>query len=176
MTRENNRGPIERELTKEPVPGLRCVYYDLPRWARFWKKGQRGIRLYYYLWQLGAYRIARQLHRNIRFDVAHHLTFGTAWLPSLISWLPVPFVWGPVGGVEPYPSEFFRLLPWRRRLFEGLKSLAKLGGRIDPLVWLTEKRAVLILAQTPATVSFLPKAYRGKAMVFPAVGISRKEL
>ena len=176
MTRKNNRGPIEHELTREAVPGLRCIYYDLPRWARFWKKGQRGVRLYYYLWQLGAYRVARQLHRSIRFDVAHHLTFGTAWLPSPISLLPMPFVWGPVGGVEPYPRTFFRLLPWRRRLYEGLKSLAKLWGKIDPLVWLTAKRAAVILAQTPATVSFLPKACRGKALVFPAVGISREEM
>lgn len=176
ITRKNNRDSIEQELAKHPAPGLRCVYYDLPAWARFWKKGQRGIRLYYYLWQLGAYRVARQLHASIHFDVSHHLTFGTAWLPSLIAWLPMPFVWGPVGGVEPYPNGFLRQLPWRGRLSEGLKALAKIWGRVDPFVRVTARRATLILAQTPATVSFLPKCYRGKAIVFPAVGISHVEM
>src|ERR1700683_2444848 len=51
MTRSNNREPIERALTAEPIDGAQFVYYDLPRWLRFWKKRQRGIRLYYYLWQ-----------------------------------------------------------------------------------------------------------------------------
>src|ERR1039458_9148705 len=43
------------------------VYFDLPRWAAFWKKGRRGGHAYYYLWQLGAYFVARKLHREVGF-------------------------------------------------------------------------------------------------------------
>src|SRR6266511_405878 len=55
ITRANNRDPIERELAKQPMPNVRWVYFDLPKWSRFWKKGPRGVHLYYYLWQIGAY-------------------------------------------------------------------------------------------------------------------------
>jgi len=52
LTRANNCPVIEVELAQSPVPGLHFVYHDLPPWARFWRRGQRGVQLYYYLWQL----------------------------------------------------------------------------------------------------------------------------
>src|SRR4051812_45653270 len=72
LTRANNRPEIEAELSSHPIPGLHFAYYDLPRWARWWKRGQRGVRLYYYLWQLGIYCVAKRLHREVGFDLAHH--------------------------------------------------------------------------------------------------------
>ncbi|MGB2889494.1 MAG: hypothetical protein WBC04_17505, partial [Candidatus Acidiferrales bacterium] len=59
ITRLNNRDAIDRALAGSPMPRVHFVYYDLPQWARFWKKGQRGTRAYYYLWQIGAYRLAK---------------------------------------------------------------------------------------------------------------------
>ena len=52
ITRANNRKPIEKALAKNPLPNAHFIYFDLPHWARFWKRGQRGAHLYYYLWQL----------------------------------------------------------------------------------------------------------------------------
>jgi hypothetical protein len=49
ITRANNRGAIEIESAKGITPDVNWIYYDLPRWARFWKKGARGMRIYYYL-------------------------------------------------------------------------------------------------------------------------------
>src|SRR5579864_4765887 len=42
LTRANNRPAIERETARTPMPSVHFVYYDLPRWARWWKHGQRG--------------------------------------------------------------------------------------------------------------------------------------
>jgi len=55
ITRHSNKRAIERSLSLSPNPNLHFIYVDLPRWARFWKKGDRGVRLYYYLWQLRAW-------------------------------------------------------------------------------------------------------------------------
>jgi hypothetical protein len=59
LTRANNVGACERGLAN--LPGLRLLVhgYDLPCWARWWKKGQRGMHFYYVLWQWRAYRRAR---------------------------------------------------------------------------------------------------------------------
>ena len=47
LTRANNRSAIEAALAQRPpMHNLRFCYYDLPAWARWWKKGRRGIRLY----------------------------------------------------------------------------------------------------------------------------------
>src|SRR5690348_9180720 len=79
ITRSNNRARIEQHLVAESLSRLNFVYYDTPRFTRFWKKGQRGIHAYYYLWQAGAYFVARKLHRQIGFDRAHHVTLGAYW-------------------------------------------------------------------------------------------------
>src|SRR5207302_2919126 len=93
LTRAANRSSIESFLAREPLPRARFVYLDLPRWARFWKQGRRGLRLYYYLWQLMAYRAGRRLHRAVAFDVVHHVTLVSYWMPSFLALLPLPFVW-----------------------------------------------------------------------------------
>lgn len=90
ITRANNRAGIEETLAKEPLPNVRWAYFDLPSWARFWK-GQRGVHLYYYLWQIGAYRIGKRLHKEVGFDLVHHVAFVTYWLPGFLALLPVPF-------------------------------------------------------------------------------------
>src|SRR3990172_3023510 len=60
VTRANNRAAIEAilpSLTPEERP--RFFYVELPRWARFWKRGRHGVRLYYLLWQFLALRDIR---------------------------------------------------------------------------------------------------------------------
>jgi allantoicase len=49
LTRTKNALAIERALANEPHLRLHPVYIDLPAWARFWKRGQRGVHLYYLL-------------------------------------------------------------------------------------------------------------------------------
>ena len=50
ITRANNKEAIEAELSSTPEAGsLHFVYVDLSERARSWKRGQRGIRLYYML-------------------------------------------------------------------------------------------------------------------------------
>lgn len=77
ITRANNREAIENTLPEDPMPNIHWVYYDLPAWMRFWKKGGRGVQLYYFLWQLGLYFVAKKLHARVGFDVVHHITFAT---------------------------------------------------------------------------------------------------
>ena len=119
LTRANNRPVIEAEQTKNPVFGLNFVYYDLPNLTRWWKKGCRGIQLYYYLWQIGVYFTACQLHsQQVEFDIVHHVTFGRYWTPSFLILLNLPFVWGSVGGGESIPRVFLQELTCRERLYE----------------------------------------------------------
>lgn len=155
ITRANNRPVIEKALEKEPLPSVHWVYFDLPQWARFWKKGQRGVQLYYYLWQIGAYRIGKRLHKKVDFDLVHHVTFGNYWLPSFLSLLPVPFIWGPVGGGESAPKRFYRTFSWRGRCYESMRSLARWIGEHDPFVRMTAKKARIAIAKANETAGRL---------------------
>jgi glycosyltransferase involved in cell wall biosynthesis len=176
MTRANNRPVIEAELIRNPVPNLHFVYYDLPRWASWWKRGQRRIRLYYYLWQFGAYRLARRLHREVGLDLGHHVTFVNYWMPSLLALLPVPFIWGPVGGGESAPRRFWDDFSFYGRTYEIVRGLARWLGEHDPLVRVSARRSVLALATTQETAVRLRKLGAKDVRVLTQVGLSEEEI
>ncbi len=176
ITRANNRPVIEKVLAQEPMPNVHWVYFDLPRWASFWKKGQRGVHLYYYLWQIGIYFLAKRLYREIGFDLVHHVTFVNYWMPSFLALLPVPFVWGPVGGGDSAPKAFYRTFSLRGRIYEYLRSLARWLGEHDPFVRMMARKAAFALATTTETAARLRWLGAQKVEVFSQVALSEEEI
>ena len=176
LTRANNRDPIEKQLAATPLPGAHFVYYDLPRWARFWKTRQRGVHAYYCLWQIGAYFVARKLHRRTRFNLIHHVTFGNYWLPSFLALLPVSFIWGPIGGAETAPSSFWWSYSLRGKLYEFLRNFARFLGERDPFVRMTARRAAMVLATTDQTARRLRALGCRNISVVSQVGLSDDEI
>jgi glycosyltransferase involved in cell wall biosynthesis len=151
LTRANNRSSIEAAVAEHPLPHVQFVYYDLPRWMSFWKSRSRGVHAYYYLWQVGAYFVARNLHRDVSFQLVHHATFASCWFPSFMVFLPAPFVWGPVGGAESTPGSFWNSFSIRGKVYEILRDLSSWRGQCDPFVRATARRAAFALATTPET-------------------------
>lgn len=176
LTRANNRPAVEAELATNPVPSLTFVYYDLPAYLRWWKKGGRGARSYYYLWQFGAIPIARNLHRTVRFDVAHHVTFVKYWTPSLLAFVPIRFIWGPVGGGESAPPAFRRGLSAPGRRYERLRDAGRWLGERDPFVRLTAWRSAIALGTTEETAERLHFLGCTRIRALPAVALAQDEL
>jgi glycosyltransferase involved in cell wall biosynthesis len=176
ITRSKNRSCIEALLAGDGVPNVHWVYFDLPRWAAFWKKGRRGIHLYYYLWQLGAYFVVRNLHQEVGFEMVHHVTFVNYWMPSFLALLPVPFVWGPVGGGESAPRAFRRCFGLRGRLYEGMRDLARTLAQLDPFVRLTARRARVGFATTEETAARLRELGCRKIIVLSEAGLPPDEI
>lgn len=176
ITRRNNQATIEDALKRKPVPNLRFVYYDLPRWSRLWKKGTRGIQAYYHLWQLGSANLAGKLHKKINFDVAHHVTFVRYWSPSSLARLPVPLIWGSVGGGESTPKTFYSIFTPKDRRYELLRDLARWLGEQDPLVRLTARKSKLAIATTEETAERLRALGAENIQVLEAIGLSEEEL
>ncbi len=176
ITRWNNRPAIERALAQDPLPNAHFVYFDLPKWMRWWKKGSRGLRCYYYLWQVAGSFKAAGLHAKVHFEIAHHVTFVTYWLPSLLAFLPIPFVWGPVGGGESTPASFRRAFSARGRLHEYLRDLVQAIGRMDPLTRWTARRAGLALAATADTAARLRGLGCRRIRVFSSMALPAQEI
>jgi glycosyltransferase involved in cell wall biosynthesis len=171
ITRENNRGAIEAVLPSLPErDSLHFVYVDLPRRARFWKRGQRGIRLYYMLWQVAALGRARALAADVHADLVWHLTLANVWLGSTAPLVGLPFVYGPVGGAVATPWRLMVGAPPRAIAFETGRVVARAIGRfLNPASRLAWSRADLILAQNEDTRRWLPRRHRSKTLVFPHV-------
>lgn len=176
LTRENNVEAIESGLAKLDGLRLRVYGYDLPRWARWWKRGMRGVRLYYVLWQWGAYRRARRLHAAQHFDLVHHITFGVFRHPSFMGGLGIPFIFGPVGGGEHAPPALLRSLPLRGQIVEMLRAASNRLALLDPLVRNTLSRATLICCNTSETAALIPEFFRSKSICVHDVAIDEDRL
>lgn len=176
VTRANNREAIEAFLAQNPMPNVHWVYFDLPRWARWWKKGRRGIQLYYYLWQAGAYFVAKRLRRQTHFDLIHHVTFVNYWMPSFLSLLPVPFLWGPVGGGDTTPAPFLKTFSLRGRIFERARGFILRLGERDPFVRATARRARVALATTPQTAARLEALGVREVRLLSQVALPQEEI
>lgn len=173
FTRVDNRSMIEAELANHPVPELNFVYCDLPPWAMWWQSGQQ---LHYYFWQIVAYFVARKLHRKIGFDLVHHVTYVKYWSPSFLALLPIPFIWGPVGGGESAPKAFWQDFSFRGKAYETLRDLARWIGERDPFVSTTARRSILARATTEDTAVRLRRIGAKNVEVFSETGLSREEI
>jgi glycosyltransferase involved in cell wall biosynthesis len=169
ITRANNNHVHETAFAQSGKPDtLNFIYYDTPKWARWYKKGKRFFLIYYYLWQIGSVFAGRRLVKKEQIDLVHHLTGGMDWMPSGLALLGLPFVWGPVGSEE-IPRAILRTLPFKKQLKEIFRKTVQFYGRyIDPFVFLTGRRAHIILSHTPES---LPGRYRHKIVPYLQTGI-----
>ncbi|AFZ01172.1 glycosyltransferase family 4 protein [Calothrix sp. PCC 6303] len=176
ITRKDNHPSIEAELQLNPLPELKVYYYDLPQWLIWWRKERTVVYLHYYFWQLGIYFAARNLHSQEKFDLIHHVTYGRYCYPVFLALLPVPFIWGPVGGGEVAPKGFWKNFDRQGKLHELLRSLSCRIGEFDPFVKLTAKRSAMILVCTRETSDRVTKlgAKRVK-QILGQTGIDRED-
>ena len=136
ITRANN---FQQILPRAPMPNVRWIFLDLPGWARFWKKKRREFACSL-PWQLGAYLRARQLHRRgLRFSAPRYAQV-IYWMPSFMALLPIPLLWGPVGGGDSMPLSFWRNLSLRGKVYESLRAIAQQLSSWDPFLRLTARR------------------------------------
>lgn len=180
LTSNTHRDAIGAELAVRPVANLQVIYLDPFNWVYDWsQEGKRAhwdVHLHYYLWQIKAYFVARSLHQAIRFDLAHHATYVKYSSPSFLSLLPIPFIWGPVGGGETAPRTFRQGLSLRAQVYEFVRDLARRVGEFDPFVHLTARRSVLAWATTEQTRDRLKRIGASQVELFPQIGLNTTEI
>jgi glycosyltransferase involved in cell wall biosynthesis len=176
LTRENNRSAIETELKNHPLPKLEFIYCEPPSCIQQLNYKQRLVHLHYYLWQITAYLVARKLHKKLGFNIVHHVTYVRYSSPSFLSLLPIPFIWGPVGGGESAPKTFWQDFSLRGKAYEAFRNLARSLGELDPFVRLTARQSILVRATTEDTAERLRKLGAKNVRVISQLGLSEEEI
>jgi glycosyltransferase involved in cell wall biosynthesis len=176
LTQDEGRHGIKAALAGGALPTARVVYLDLPRWALFWRKGHRGVQVHYYLWQLAAYFVGRRLHRKVGFELIHHVTLVRYWMPSYLALLPIPFIWGPVGGGESAPRAFWWSFSFRGKIFELLRDLTRKVFEYDLFVRLTARKAALGLATTKETAERMRILGCSQVSLLSEAGLTQEEI
>ncbi|MFO5491390.1 MAG: glycosyltransferase family 1 protein, partial [Cuspidothrix sp.] len=150
---DEGKETIEAELIRNPEPNLHFVYFNLPIFGSMWKWGFGLMQLHYYLWQIQAYLVARRLHQQISFDLSHHVTFVKYSRPSFLAFLPIPLVWGPVGGGEFAPKAFWKDFSLKNKIHELVRLIACWIFQFDPFVRFTARRSAVVKATTEDTAA-----------------------
>ncbi len=175
LTRESNRGTIEPWIAEHPeFACIHFLYFDLPKWARFWKKGMRGVRTYYNLWQYFTNGIVKRTMRENGIKVFHHLTYGNVlWKVSSYG-QKLFFVWGPVGGLETIPAEYSSHYARKSRIIEWVRRATI---KMLPINFGFKRRcrnADLILCKTEITRDLISAKQRNKAVLFTDVAVEKQ--
>ena len=177
LTCEKNREAIEKALAEEAIPGVEFHFAGLPAWMTPLLRFPGSLHLHAYLWQWSAYFAACRLHRHVRFDLAHHLTYTNDWMASIIgALLPVPYVRGPGGGAHRIPKPFLKGFRLGSRLAEFQRSFGQWVFRHDPFFVLSQHRARVILACNREAVEGVSARWRHKVQLLSVNGISGREL
>lgn len=176
ITRSNNRETIESALPQDAPKRIHFFYYDLPeRWRRY-KRKEKRMYLYYALWQWGAYNLAKELNEEQHFDYCQHLTFGSMWMPTFIYRLPIPFIWGPIGGGEAIPLPLISTLPWRSRFVHYARYILIHCAMFNPLFRLPAQAARSIIARTEDSARVFSSRYISKVSVVLETGMSEDQM
>jgi glycosyltransferase involved in cell wall biosynthesis len=139
----------------------------------YWTPGsnqERGIRLHYWLWVREAYRQAASLNEQVHFDLVHHVSLSTIALPPPFWKLPVPAVWGPIGGGQSFPPAFISQLR-TNRIKEFVRSLNLLLLPFSPTLRRSVASAHTVLATNLETRSLLERAGASRVGLFLDCGV-----
>ena len=170
LTRKSNQKTIEIWLEENSnYKSINFVYFDLPYYLRFWKKGLRGVRTYYNIWQWCSNSIVKKTMQTNNIQIFHHLTYGNAlWSISSFG-MKQFFIWGPLGGTEIIPRSFTRNYSFKGKLIESIrrKTIKLLPYNLG--FQNRCKHADLILSKTEIHKNNIPLRYKHKSVLFTDV-------
>lgn len=165
ITRKNDKEKIEENIPEVLSSNLHFIYYDTGDLLKKVKNKEKGLYLYYWLWQIGIIPLIRKLIKEHTFDYSMHLSFGSLWMPTFLPLFKVPFIWGPIGGGDGVPKKFLNTLPRKQRIIQTFRYVLINTSFMNPLVAIPSKKAKLILCRTENNLLAIPKKYRNKAKV-----------
>lgn len=125
---------VEEEKFRSDIERYLATHPEFSRLVRFFfirKERHRTLRKlwppsyywFYRRWHLDAFRLARRLHAEVRFDLAHQLTMVGFREPGFLRNLDVPLVWGPIGGMGFFPWRFLTgLQPYDALYYAGYNA------------------------------------------------------
>ena len=180
ITEGEFRDRIEAVLPTLPQGANMFFYYnpvsdDIRRMC--WNQGDWRFYRYYRKWQMNTYYLAKQICGNAKIDILHQLNMigfrepGYLWKLSIEE--KIPFVWGPIGGLKQFPTQYLKGAGIKMNFFNKLKNIInvlqiKYGRRIDNAL----RSADLIISSIPDSYNMIKKISELKKPVVTALGHS----
>jgi glycosyltransferase involved in cell wall biosynthesis len=172
-----HRASIEASCTHDPaLAGIKWFFPEVPFWPLRDTQDAKWERTHNLFWQIAALRMAKGLVRCVQFDAVHHLTWGGVRAPTFLGALGVPLIIGPIGGGEVPPASLRKGLQFKARLTEFIRDLSNATVSFNPMIQPGLRASSLIIAKTPASRDFLPRAMQRKSMIFSEITLQPAQI
>lgn len=176
LTRKSNQKSIEEWMEQQSEKyDIHFIYFDLPKVLRFWKKGMRGVRTYYTIWQTLTNRIVKKTMQENDIKIYHLLTYGNSLWKASSYGIKQFFIWGPTGGVDTIPAEYSKHYDNKSRLVEFVRRVIVATLPINLGFNKRCKNANLIFCKSHNMYNAIPEKYREDAMLFTDVAVELKD-
>lgn len=170
ITRLKNKRDIENYVKLNPdCKKIRFIFHDLPPVILKFKK-VLGVYLYYELWQITVLNKVKINHKEFKFDLIHHLTFGSFRQPSYLHKVGLPFYFGPVGGGELSPKLLLKELPLKNRIKESIRYYSNAVSLRRKSLNGCFKSSRIIFCKTVETLNVIPEKYKSKSILQNDIG------
>jgi glycosyltransferase involved in cell wall biosynthesis len=153
------------------IPNLHFCFVPIYRSDRLLAKVPGLLYFAYRVWQRRAYRIAVELNRKIHFDIVHQYNIATYREPGDLWKLGLPFIWGPIGGIQNFPWRFLPHTGIRGALKEGGRSILNwLQFRLSRRIRKAIKKAAAVITVNSQNKRDFQKIYGIKPILMLEVG------
>ena len=165
VTRANNKPVIDKYLEEKVDMKAEFLYYDLPQSVLKYKHGDRGIKLFFTLWQKG---VIKYLKKNVNlddYDVVWDFNFGSLNLPLYTYKLKKRYVVGPASTKKKMPKSYIHELSTKAKMKYLLQQILKEHLFLNPVVWKALKKSDRVVLCNEMSREFLPKTKQAGAEV-----------
>ena len=171
ITESEYQNEIERTVANHPLKEHLHFYFNpvTPEVRKMcWNQGDYRFYIYYEQWQRRTLEIALNICSMIRIDVIHHLGMVCFREPGYLWQIDdIPFVWGPVCGMEDVPLHMLPEIPTVQKIKYTLKNLVSgWQRRYMSRVVKAIKRSSYIMASTRTTFETIERYHHFKNLVF----------
>lgn len=176
-----NRSAIERRQRIDPnYAGIDFHYIPWPWLSKQGKRiDDRGSLLFYHClrrWERQAFKLARELTDARQYDLTHHLTMQGYREPGYLWRLPLPSVWGPIGGFAQIPWRYLPSLGFRGAMQHGMRNVGNLlQARLSPRVRCAARANARVICNTSASKDAMSRLYCTDASVIAEFGAEAVE-
>ncbi len=125
----------------------------------------------YHHWQRLAFRLVEELHAREQFDLVHQISVCTIREPGYGWQLDVPFVWGPVGGTQNFPTRFLTMLPPKEAIKEGVRTVGNWFALRNPRVREAAQHAAALIAANSTNQDDMEHAFEREVELLLETGL-----
>ncbi len=154
ITNTEDKDEIEKEKEKQQLNNLHFCFVTIPLGLDKFllDTSSKKVYLHYYLWRKSGAKKALHLHKEINFDIAHHVTFGSLQQGTFLWKLEnVKLIFGPAGGGQKALPNFKRYFgkAWKTELIRN--AFSNLSFKISKTLKQTLKKSAHILVTNKET-------------------------